>query len=105
MCAECYDEVVVPELVAGKAIPAMFNKDTKRIPKASCQLYSPRMRGIFRTAVDAGDYKLLAGKARERRTVEGAWRVNVGELRHREKAGGEVGREIRRCEEEWRRWE
>jgi len=105
VCEECYDEVVIPELEEGKAIPLMFKGKTERLPKASCQLYSAKMRGIFRTAVDAGDYKLLASKARERKTVEAAYKANMAELRRRERAGESVGREIRRVEDEWSRWE
>ena len=105
VCEECYAEIVVPELEERKAIPLLFCKETKRIPKASCQLYFAKMRGIFRMAVDADDYKLLASKARERKQVEGAYKYNLSELRKRERAGENVGREVGRLGEEWRRYE
>ncbi|TVY57116.1 hypothetical protein LSUE1_G010063 [Lachnellula suecica] len=105
VCEECYQEIVVPELDDRKAIPLLFNKVTQRLPKASCQLYSPKMRGIFRTAVDADDYKLLASKARERKAVETAFKYNMGEWKRRERAGESMQREIRKGEDEWRRWE
>tara|TARA_R110002060_G_scaffold33514_1_gene44265 strand:+ start:1127 stop:2068 length:942 start_codon:yes stop_codon:yes gene_type:complete len=104
VCEECFDEVVWPELEEGKAIPLMFNKTLQRLPKASCQLYSAKMRGIFRLAVDSGDYKMLASKARERKSIESAYKANLGELR-RQKGGGIVEREVGRLEEEWRKWE
>lgn len=109
VCPECFDDVVWPELEEGKAIPLMFSKTLQRLPKASCQLYSAKMRGIFRTAVDAEDFKLLASKARERKLLEAARKSNIAELRRREKMGGsaaEVARkEIRKVEDEWARWE
>ncbi|TVY12975.1 hypothetical protein LARI1_G008454 [Lachnellula arida] len=106
VCPECYHEIVQPEVEDRKPIPLLFCKDPKRVNgKASCQLYSARMRGLFRTAVDADDYKLLASKARERRTVEGAWKANSSELRRKERAGLDVRGEIRRVHDEWERWE
>jgi hypothetical protein len=105
VCEECFDEVVWPELDERKAIPLMFSKDLKRIPKASCQLYSTKMRGIFRVATDADDYKLLASKARERKTIETAYKANLRELKMQGKGNPAVDREIKRVEDEWRKWE
>jgi hypothetical protein len=105
VCEECFDEVVWPELEERKAIPMMFNKTLQRIPKASCQLYSTKMRGIFRLAVDSDDYKLLAAKARERKTIETAYKTNILELRKKGKGIPAVEKEIKRVEEEWKRWE
>jgi hypothetical protein len=84
VCPECFDEVVWPELSgrgSPKAIALMFKETPQRLPRASCQLYSARMRGIFRTAVDGDDYKLLASKARERRTVEARWKSDSAEIK------------------------
>jgi hypothetical protein len=97
----------------GKAIAKLFAKDLKRLPRASCQLYGERMRGLFRLAVDSGDYKLLAAKARERRVAEEKFKREVGELKRQLIGSGQGGmgverdieREIERKEEEWRRWE
>ncbi|PMD28701.1 hypothetical protein NA56DRAFT_615200 [Hyaloscypha hepaticicola] len=104
VCEECFDDVVYPELEDRKAIPLMFNKTLQRIPKASCQLYSPKMRGIFRLAVDSDDYKLLAAKARERKTIELAYKANLAELR-RSRGGPMIENEMNRIAEEWKKWE
>jgi hypothetical protein len=104
ICEECFDEVVWPELEERKAIPLMFNKTLQRIPKASCQLYSAKMRGIFRLAVDSDDYKLLAAKARERKTVELAYKANLAELR-KSRGGPIIENEMMRIGEEWSKWE
>jgi hypothetical protein len=108
VCEECFDEIVWPELEEKAAIPMMFNKALQRLPKASCQLYSPKMRGIFRTAVDVDDYKLLASKARERKTVETAYKSNLESLKRQASQGKInpqfVAMETRRVEEEWAKW-
>jgi hypothetical protein len=104
VCEECFDEVVEPELEERKAIPLLFKQTLQRIPKASCQLYSTKMRGIFRLAVDSDDYKLLAAKARERKTLELAYKANVAELR-RSRGGPIIENEMRRIAEEWKKWE
>lgn len=108
VCEECFDEVVWPELEDEKAIPMMFSKKLPTLPMASCQLYSPKMRGIFRTAVDGNDYKLLAQKARERKAVEMKYKKDIDNLRRLAAKGGNsqgIIAEIRRLEEEWRKWE
>jgi hypothetical protein len=109
VCEECFDDVVWPELQDAKAIPLMFHKALQRLPKASCQLYSPKMRGIFRTAVDGNDYKLLAAKARERKAVEVAYKANLEDLKRQAGLGmvspQVAAVEIRRLEEEWMKWE
>ncbi|KAE9374000.1 hypothetical protein N431DRAFT_371352 [Stipitochalara longipes BDJ] len=104
VCEECFEEVVEPELEERKAIPLMFKQTLQRIPKASCQLYSTKMRGIFRLAVDTDDYKLLAAHARERKTLELAYKANVAELR-KSKGGPIIEAEMRRIAEEWKKWE
>lgn len=108
VCEECFDEIVWPELEEEKSIPMMFNKSLQRLPKASCQLYSPKMRGIFRTAVDVDDYKLLASKARERKVVETAYKTNMEGLKRQANMGKVsakfVAMETRRVEDEWAKW-
>jgi len=105
VCEECFDEVVWPELSEGKAIPMMFNKSLQRLPKASCQLYSPKMRGIFRLASDSGDYKMLASKARDRKAIELTYKMNMAELRRRGQGDPAAEREMNKLEDDWRRWE
>lgn len=101
VCPECFDEVVLPGLAKGKAIPAMFNKAMQRRESASCQLYSERMRDIFEKAVNGNDYKLLAGKARERKAKEVQCKKEVAEWKGVK--GGE--KEVRKIEAEWAKWQ
>lgn len=81
VCPECFDDVVWPQLEKRKAIPLMFKESSQRIPKASCQLYSARMRQVFKNAVDGDDYKLLASKVRERRALENKYKDETADLK------------------------
>lgn len=101
VCPECFDEVVHPALEKGKAIPAMFNKAMQRVGSTSCQLYSPRMRAVFRKAVDGNDYKLLAAKARERMAMEVQCKKEAEEW----KRAGKGEKEVKKIEGEWAKWE
>jgi hypothetical protein len=107
VCAECFEEIVWPELDEAKAIPLMFQKTLQRVPRASCQMYSPKMRGIFRTAVAVDDYKLLASKSRERKAVEVAYKANLEMVKRGAGQGVNpkvAAMETRRIEEEWEKW-
>ncbi|KAG4034199.1 hypothetical protein MFRU_003g01720 [Monilinia fructicola] len=109
VCEECFDDVVLPELEDGKAIPLMFTKAPQRIQKASCQLYSERMKAVFQKACNSDDYMLLATKARERKNAELAWKVNVAATKRQSResmvSNPLIGREIQRLNDEWRKWE
>lgn len=101
VCAECFEEVVVPGLKKKKAIPLMFNREMKNVGSASCQLYSARMRELFLEAVDGSDYKMLAAKARERRAAEIAWKKSLETNGHQKGSTGEKDKAAR----EWRKLE
>ncbi|KAK0739250.1 hypothetical protein B0T21DRAFT_382331 [Apiosordaria backusii] len=77
VCGECFWEVVVPLLeqdrqgdggdVKGE-IPKNFYKQMLRVEGlASCQLYSERMRNVFRLAAEHGDWRFLEGEVLGRR--------------------------------------
>ncbi|TAQ86718.1 hypothetical protein B7494_g4957 [Chlorociboria aeruginascens] len=105
VCEECYDEVVWPALEDRRAIATMFSKSPHRMSTGSCQLYSPRMRAIFQKAIENDDYKMLASKARERKTIEVAYKANLASLRRQSKVIPQVGKEMARITDEWRKWE
>ncbi len=101
VCEECFDEVVWPEVRKRSALALMFKEGTVRLARSSCQLYSERMREVFKAAVERNDFVGLAKRVRERKAIEAGYRKEIGELKRM--PGGE--REIGRCVEEWRRWE
>ncbi|KAK4203739.1 hypothetical protein QBC40DRAFT_250863 [Triangularia verruculosa] len=76
VCGDCFGEVVEPLLeqvrrgdindVRGE-IPRNFYKQRRRVEGlASCQLYSDRMRNVFRLAAEHGDWRFLEGQVLER---------------------------------------
>ena len=104
VCADCFDDVVRPRLGSDK-IARNFYKDTQRIPLATCQLYSERMREIFKKACRRDDAKYLKAKVMERLSVEADIHrqlVKLDQERHDETWTEEqVGNLIR----EWKKWE
>ncbi|RDW89176.1 hypothetical protein BP6252_01208 [Coleophoma cylindrospora] len=106
VCEECYGSVIAPYVAKRKPIAAMFAKSQSRIPKASCQLYSERMRSKFQEAVETDDYKFLAATARERKGIEMNYKSSMNELKRRKDYDPlYVARESERVQGEWRRWE
>jgi hypothetical protein len=92
VCEDCFDDFVRPLMEEEKkflAIPSLFEKELRRIPRATCQLY-PRsnMREIFKLAADTNDYKLLAQKARERKAAEANYRKTLLDIEMRPKDSG-----------------
>ena len=122
VCEECFDEVVRPRLRRGPSLADRFSLSLQPLPpparRASCQLYSPRMRRVWERSADKGDWEYLKRKVRERRKVE-------DELREQQQAimmmlttkggglyagGGGVDKErlkkeLDRIELEWADWE
>jgi len=122
VCEDCFETVVEPEIKNNKALATRFNRTVQpaygETFGSSCQLYSPRMRSVFRRAVRDNDAAYLARKARERRDAELRLQDKYREVMRKAKrlsmeGGGGVqdeerrlDREIRRITEEWQtRWE
>jgi hypothetical protein len=120
VCEECYDAVIWPEVkkaVSGtNNLAAEFNATLQFVPGetsqgTSCQLYSPRMRRVWRRAVEDGDFGYLKRKAVERRGVEldlqrqsrAVERALEGERRERERAS--LRRQAGELARVWGDWE
>jgi hypothetical protein len=92
VCEDCFDDFVRPLMEEEKkflAIPSLFEKELRRIPRATCQLYpGSNMREIFKLAADTNDYKLLAQKARERKAAEANYRKTLLDIEMRPKDSG-----------------
>ncbi|KAK4171958.1 hypothetical protein QBC36DRAFT_83015 [Triangularia setosa] len=113
VCGECFWEVVVPLLeqdrqgeggdVKGE-IPRNFYKQMQRVEGlASCQLYSDRMRNVFRLAAEHGDWRFLEGEVLGRmraiEEIDKRYKVLMGMKREgadEEAVEGEVQELIRR---------
>ena len=76
VCEECYEEVVWP--LRDRPIARDVSKTLKLVPTlrksslpgTSCQLYSERMRGVFRDAVSRNDFENLKRVAQYRYHME-----------------------------------
>lgn len=136
VCPECYAAVVGPAAVNGSPVAARFCRVPRPLPVdrpsgsghppppppgRSCQMYSPRMRKVFRKAVQRQSFDYLARKAQERRRVEVDLTLErEGVLRQKAEAeralaagaGAEVARrraalvlQLEDCDEWWIKWE
>ncbi|KAL1882692.1 hypothetical protein VTK73DRAFT_1604 [Phialemonium thermophilum] len=101
VCVECFDEVVWPMLESDEykkgGLVQMFLGKTKRLPVASCQLYSERMRDVFRKACRRNDPEYLEMKLKERRDIESAIKAKLAE--------GLSEAETRALLKKWEEWE
>ncbi|KAH0495304.1 hypothetical protein TgHK011_008866 [Trichoderma gracile] len=70
VCGECYEDVVRPLRLEDNVIAQNFYPKPTKLPIATCQLYSPRMRDVFRRACRNKDPEYLEAKVRERLKVE-----------------------------------
>jgi hypothetical protein len=126
VCEDCFDAVVWPSMKTGSTLATEFHQVLTPLPAGirtdgtSCQLYSPRMRKVWKRAVEEGDregMKLLARKVRERREVEDELRYEQREIERKlernRKSTGPMAEDIRAsCKRkldaiarEWADWE
>lgn len=101
VCKACFRDVVRPEVEMRRAIPRMF--EVERRERGSCQLYSERMRRIFRETCKRDEFVVLARAARERRESEREYREDL-EFAARFK-GQRREEEEEKAERRWRVWE
>lgn len=110
VCEDCYDDLVRPELEHDSDIAMRFNDVPQRLSResslgSSCQLYSPRMRRIWKKAVQSGNMSDLKEKATERKQTEDRLQTRLTEIKRRKKLlEGPDGLPISPREEyEWKR--
>ncbi|EGD97577.1 hypothetical protein TESG_04983 [Trichophyton tonsurans CBS 112818] len=108
---DCYDDVVWPfgnSPVASLVSPTVQMTPDRAGPasrQASCQLYSPRMRMMFREAVRRSDFGYLRAAVLARYQAENAFRENKRLLMEDVSLGYDRDAELRKNAAEWRRWE
>ncbi|KLJ09862.1 hypothetical protein EMPG_14716 [Blastomyces silverae] len=108
ICEDCYDDVVYDRSHTG--IGKMVSRTPQMVPgrrdqQYTCQLYSPRMRTVFREAVQHGDFKYLATSALRRHEAEITFRERKKALLHDVARGYDRDAELRWNAEDWRRSE
>ncbi|KAI9690845.1 MAG: hypothetical protein M1822_008464, partial [Bathelium mastoideum] len=121
VCESCHDKVVFPAIKASHPIAGKFNPKTHHVRESSlgtsCQLYSPRMREVWRRAIERDDWSLLAQEARNRKATEMHLQAKHRSLRNQaeetarrtqgsqSKEEARLKRELERMAEEWKHWE
>ena len=114
VCEDCYDDAVWPLAHANKPIARKFSSTMRLLPgddgpsrcrKASCQLYSPRMRAKFRDSVLKNDFAYLEHIALRRFDAEQIYHERREVLLDNESLGYDCDVGLRRNMEEWKRWE
>ena len=104
VCEECFHDVVFPELEAGSMVARNFYQKPQRLRRAACQLYSQRMRDVFRRACQKDDFKYLQVKVRERLDIEMDIKNSLQKID--DHGPQEAFREeVEKLVREWRKWE
>ena len=106
-CEECYDLIVCPQIDRSSSLAAQFNRKEQIVAPShvgvSCQLFSPRMRKIFREACENNDFQHLRNFAVQRHRAERnlqTWHAESHRYPEDERAD-----RLEELVEEWRRWE
>jgi hypothetical protein len=99
VCEECFEHVVLP-IVEGEQFSSVarnFFKRRQERPFATCQLYSDRMRDIFKKACRRDDIGYLDDRVKERLDIEASIKSKLAE--HPDEV------ETRELLREWQKWE
>ncbi|KAK5993319.1 hypothetical protein PT974_06748 [Cladobotryum mycophilum] len=105
VCGECYREAVEPQKSDGNDIAQSFHSKPRKLPVATCQLYSPRMRGIFKWACRRNDPEYLQERVRERMQVEEDIHARFVDLVRDKRRDAWTDEQIDKLDREWKKWE
>jgi hypothetical protein len=105
VCSECFDEVVRPKLTDDNVIARNFYTKPQRLPSATCQLYSERMRDIFSKACRRNDPMYLEDKVLERMKVESDIHAKLEKLDKEGRNDEWVADQVAKLVREWQKWE
>lgn len=98
VCAECFEDVVLPIMEGeGSSVARNFFKRRQERGMATCQLYSDRLRDIFRKACRRDDLGYLEDRVKERLDIEASIKAKLAEHPDEE--------ETRELLKEWQKWE
>ncbi|ROT39312.1 hypothetical protein SODALDRAFT_294704 [Sodiomyces alkalinus F11] len=105
VCGECFDEVVRPRLEDNNPIARNFYMQPQRLPVGTCQLYSSRMRDVFRKACRRNDVDYLEAKVLERQRAWADIRNEMARLDQHGQNDAWTKREVDKLIDEWKSWE
>lgn len=112
ICEECYEEVVWP--LRDKPLARDVGMTLQKVPVQrsanyvagiSCQLYSERMRRIFKDAVSRNDFEILRNAALHRYNIEHRLQDNQRRFDMEQRAGFDRRADIQRNLEYWKQYE
>ncbi|KAL8996049.1 MAG: hypothetical protein Q9169_004361 [Polycauliona sp. 2 TL-2023] len=106
-CSECYEDVVWPAILQGLPLASHFSKTPQALGKSqgvvSCQLYSRRMRKVFKEACEDDDFDYLRKVALRRYRVERELQAKIVEAQGMPRAEREDMME--EIVDEWADWD
>ena len=105
VCGDCFEDVVRPRLNDRNMVACNFFNTQKKLPLATCQLYSRRMREIFAKACRRNDPVYLEEKIKERLQVEADIHAQLVKLDSKGQDEDWVDDQVNKLIEEWKRWE
>ncbi|KAG5983208.1 hypothetical protein E4U55_000549 [Claviceps digitariae] len=105
VCGPCFEHVVKPQLSDGNVIARNFYTKPQRLPSATCQLYSPRMREIFRRSCRGNDPKYLEEKVIQRRRKEKDIYDQLVKVDCANASSSWKEAQVGKLVDEWKRWE
>jgi hypothetical protein len=95
VCEACFDAVVWPIIENEDSdVPRNFYKGRQPRPLAACQLYSKRMREVFRLASQYNDFNYLASHVRERLRALAEIKARYNELLREDQEDPDVQEEL-----------
>ena len=107
ICEECYDLIVCRAIEQGSSLASQFTRKPQFVAPphvgVSCQLYSAKMKNVFREACEKNDFQHLRGIAVQRHAAERnlqTWQAESQRYSEDTKAD-RLADHVR----EWRRWE
>ena len=105
VCGDCFEDVVKPRLGDDNLIARNFYVKPQKIPVSTCQLYSSRMRSIFKKACQRNDPVYLEERVRERMRIEADIHGQLVKLDQRGKSDSRTEEHVDRLIREWKKWE
>ncbi|KAG6041232.1 hypothetical protein E4U41_005515 [Claviceps citrina] len=105
VCGNCFEDVVRPKLDDGNVIARNFYTKPQRLPSATCQLYSARMREVFRRSCRGNDPKYLEEKVIQRRRKEKDIYDQLVMVDRANATSSWKEEQVGKLVDEWRRWE
>ena len=105
VCTACFNDTVQPKIEEGSSLAQNFYMKPQKLPSATCQLYSTRMREVFFKACRRKDPAYLKDRVLERRDIETEIYEKLLKLDRSRRNDAWTEEQVEKLVKEWRRWE